>query len=316
MELDVLIREEGVEQTVARLVACQTGGTGVAASAGAMVRTAEPRHDRGKGRPDPVTEQVRQETLVEEVSVAARSWDHVIPPEDRDIYELAGFGRKGGFGERPAILVIDVQYRTVGDRPAPIREAIRTMYPTACGERAWEAVHQIARLLEVARRSNVPVIYPCVAPKRAIDAGRFGQKNPQITSIPERGYAFVDEIAPLDGDIILPKRHASAFFGTALASYLIDFRVDTLFVTGCTTSGCVRATVADAFSYNFHTIVVEECVYDRIQISHLISLFDIEAKYADVISIQEACDYLGSLGAPAASHLAAGESSAAVKGGV
>jgi maleamate amidohydrolase len=231
--------------------------------------------------------------------VGQRSWMQVIPPEDQDIYALAGFGRKGGFGERPAVLVIDVQYRTVGDRPAPIEEAIRTMYPTACGEAAWAAVRQIATLLAVARARGVPILYPCVAPKRSIDAGRFGQKNPQITSIPERGYAFVEEIAPRgDDDIILPKRHASAFFGTALASYLVDLRVDTLLVTGCTTSGCVRATVADAFSYNFHTVVVEECVYDRIQISHLVSLFDMDAKYADVVSLEEACGYLEKLRGP------------------
>jgi maleamate amidohydrolase len=226
--------------------------------------------------------------------VKGRSWDRVIAAEDREIYELAGFGRKSGFGEHPAVLVIDVQYRTVGDRPVPIKEAIQTMYPTACGDRGWAAVYKIAGLLEVARRANVPIIYPYVAPKRQADAGRFGQKNPQITSIPERGYAFVEDVGPHEQDIIIPKRHASAFFGTALTSYLIDLRVDTVLVTGCTTSGCVRATVADAFSYNFHTEVVEECVYDRIEISHLVSLFDIDAKYGDVVSVDEACRLLAS----------------------
>ena len=95
--------------------------------------------------------------------------------------------------------------------------------------------------------------------------------------------------------MLLPKRHASAFFGTALASYLVDFGADTVLVTGATTGGCVRATVADAFSYNFHTIVVEECVFDRIRISHDISLFDMDAKYADVVPVDTAIDYLRSL---------------------
>ena len=224
------------------------------------------------------------------------SWMSSVPDEDKDIYRLAGFSNSVGFGERPAVLVIDMQYRTAGDAPAPIEEAITTMYPTACGERAWHAVAHVARLLGAARGKDIPVIYPYVAPKRAIDAGRFGQINPLVTSIPERGYEFIEEIAPHANDVLIPKRHASAFFGTALASYLVDFKVDTLLVTGATTSGCVRATVADAFSYNFHTTVVEECVYDRIQVSHDISLFDMNAKYADVVSIDIAVDYLGSIG--------------------
>jgi nicotinamidase-related amidase len=192
--------------------------------------------------------------------------------------------------------VIDVQYRTVGDAPVPIREAIQTMYPTATGEIGWRAVHNIATLLQVARAHDIPVIYPYVAPKKKIDAGRFGDINPQVTNIALRGYDFVEEIAPKEGDITIPKRHASAFFGTALESYLNDLGADTIIVTGCTTSGCVRATVSDAFSYNYNTIVVEECVYDRIQISHLISLFDMDAKYADVMSLQEVKDALEQMG--------------------
>lgn len=223
------------------------------------------------------------------------TWMSSVPDEDRGVYELAGFANRVGFGERPAVLVIDLQYRTAGDHPAPINEAITSMYPTACGRRAWEAVGHVAGLLEAAREKRVPIIYPYVAPKRDVDAGRFGQINPLVTSIPERGYQFIEEIAPREGDVLLPKRHASAFFGTALASYLIDFGADTVLVTGATTSGCVRATVADAFSYNFRTIVVEECVFDRTWISHDISLFDMDAKYADVVPVANAVGYLRSL---------------------
>ena len=229
------------------------------------------------------------------VSQHSPRWLASIPDKDRGVYELAGFANRVGFGKRPAVLVIDLQYRTAGDHPAPIEEAITTMYPTACGEPAWEAVGHVARLLEAAREKDVPIIYPYVAPKREVDAGRFGQINPLVTSIPERGYQFIDEIAPREGDVLLPKRHASAFFGTALASYLVDFGADTVLVTGATTGGCVRATVADAFSYNFHTIVVEECVFDRIRISHDISLFDMDAKYADVVPVETAITYLRSL---------------------
>ncbi|MXV90436.1 MAG: isochorismatase family protein [Acidimicrobiia bacterium] len=227
-----------------------------------------------------------------------RSWLASIPGDDLDVYELSGFGGPSGFGDHPALLVIDVQYRTAGDRPVPIREAITTMYPTACGDRAWAAIPHIARLLRAARAAGIPIIYPYVAPKKAVDAGRFGSINPAITSISERGYEFVDEVAPEDGDVLLPKRHASAFFGTALVSYLVDFGVDTVILAGCTTSGCIRATAVDAFSYNFRTIVPEECVYDRIQASHDVGLFDLDAKYADVMPAEAVIDRLRESTAP------------------
>ena len=221
-----------------------------------------------------------------------RSWLASIPGDDLDVYELSGFGGSPGFGEHPALLVIDVQYRTAGDRPVPIREAITTMYPTACGDRAWAAIPHIARLVGAARAAGIPIIYPYVAPKKAVDAGRFGSINPAITSIAEKGYEFVAEVAPTGSDVLLPKRHASAFFGTALVSYLVDFGVDTVILAGCTTSGCVRATAVDAFSYNFATIVPEECVYDRIGASHDVGLFDLDAKYADVLATDVVIDHL------------------------
>lgn len=106
-------------------------------------------------------------------------------------------------------------------------------------------------------------------------------------TIPPVGYQFVREVAPVDGDILIPKKHPSAFFGTTLASHLIDLKVDSLVMTGCTTSGCVRASVVDAFSYNFHVAVPQECVYDRSPIAHGVNLFDMSQKYADVLPTDE-----------------------------
>ena len=222
--------------------------------------------------------------MSDQSGVSDRSWMRSIPADDRSIYELSGFGGSSGFGSRPALLVIDVQYRTAGERPLPIREAVTSMYPTACGEEAWRAIPHIAELIAAARAAGIPVVYPYVALKKSVDGGRFGDINPLVTSIAAKGYDFVEEVAPQPEDVLLPKRHASAFFGTALTSYLVDFGVDTVILAGCTTSGCIRATAVDAFSYNFITIVAEECVYDRIRISHDISLFDLDAKYADVLS--------------------------------
>jgi nicotinamidase-related amidase len=105
--------------------------------------------------------------------------------------------------------------------------------------------------------------------------------------VAKNGYDFMAEIAPVEGDILLPKKHPSAFFGTPLTSYLVDLGVDTLIVTGCTTSGCVRGTVVDGFAYNFRAIVPHDCVYDRSQVSHAVNLFDMSEKYADVMSCDE-----------------------------
>ena len=133
------------------------------------------------------------------------------------------------------------------------------------------------------------MLYPHVAPKNAdTDGGRLAEKIPSIMGIDAAGYRFVEEVAPVPGDVLLPKKHPSAFFGTPLVSHLIDLGVDTLFVTGCTTSGCVRASVADAFAYNFSVVVPEECVYDRSPTSHAVNLWDMNAKYADVMPLAEA----------------------------
>lgn len=227
-------------------------------------------------------------------------WDGVIPQEDLDVYAKAGFGNRLGIGARPAVLVIDVQYRTVGDEPAPVLEAIDKYYSTACGEVGWKAVHQIARLLEAARARDIPVLYPHVAPKTAVDARRGGMKNAKMLTVADRGYDFVAEIAPQEGDILIPKRHPSGFFGTPLASYLIDRGIDTLIITGCTTSGCVRATTVDASSLNFRVTVPYECVYDRGIVSHQVSLFDMHSKYADVVSLDNVLEQLNTPKVPAA----------------
>lgn len=218
---------------------------------------------------------------------ARRPWDGIIPAEEQDIYRLAGFGTPVGMGRRPALLVIDVQYRTVGDRPdRPIREAI-AQYPTSCGEIGWRAVRNIEKLLAAFRARNLPVLYPHVAPKAAHDRGQFGDKVPGIMSIPPEGYQFVREVAPRAGDICIPKFHASAFFGTALASYLVSLGVDSLVFTGCTTSGCVRGSVVDACSLNYKCVIPEDAVFDRSAVSHAVNLFDMASKYADVMPTTE-----------------------------
>lgn len=219
-------------------------------------------------------------------------WTGTISDDEERRYEASGFGRPSGVGRHPALLIIDVQYRTVGTKRRPYWEAIEE-YPTACGDVGWAAVDHIRPLLAEFRRLKLPVLYPHVAPKNVdTDSGRLAEKVPAIMTVDAKGYEFVAEVAPVKGDVLLPKKHPSAFFGTPLVSHLIDLGVDTLFVTGCTTSGCVRSSVTDGFAYNFKCVVPEECVYDRSPTSHAVNLFDMNAKYADVLKTAEAIELL------------------------
>ena len=221
-------------------------------------------------------------------------WGGVITSDDEARYAAAGFGKPIGVGRRPALLIIDVQYRTVGTSPKPFFEAVQE-YPTSCGETGWAAVGHIAGLLGTFRDRGFPVLYPHVAPKAQTDGGRLGAKVPAIMDIPEAGYKFVEEVAPEPGDVLLPKKHPSAFFGTPLVSHLVDLGVDTLFITGCTTSGCVRASAVDAFAYNFRVVIPHEAVYDRSPTVHKANLFDLSQKYADVVDIDEAAKLLAGI---------------------
>lgn len=218
-----------------------------------------------------------------------RIWDEYITDLDRKVYELSGWGKAVGFGNKPAVLVVDVQYRTVGE-DKPILESMKT-WPTSCGEKAWQAVRKIKILLGAARRKKMPVIYANVERASEFEVGPWADKIPSFTADIHRvghlGTKNVKEIAPQPGDIIISKRYVSAFFGTPLMTYLNQLGVDTLIVTGCTTSGCIRGTAIDAFSYAFKVIVPEDCVYDRGEVSHALNLFDINAKYGDVITMEE-----------------------------
>jgi maleamate amidohydrolase len=220
-----------------------------------------------------------------------RPWDGIIPEEELSIYRQAGWGAPSGIGRWPALLVIDVQYRSMGEKSLPIAQAIVSA-PTSCGEYGWRAVPHIAKLLNVFRELRAPVLFPYVAPKGPHNRGQFEMKVPGVMNVPRRGYDFVAEVAPRSEEITIPKFQASAFHGTALISYLVGLGVDTVVVTGCTTSGCVRATVVDACALNFKVVVPEDAVYDRSQTSHAVNLFDMSSKYADVLTTDELTEQL------------------------
>ena len=234
--------------------------------------------------------------------MSERVWDKFLTEEDKAVFAASGYGARGGFGKRPAILVIDVSYNFCGDRPEPILKSIKR-WPNSCGERAWAGVAAICKLIGAARRKGLPIIYTTNAyrPDRW-DLGIFRAKNARVNEWSSGtaatnldGDAIVAEIAPEPRDILVLKQMPSAFHGTRLQSYLTFLRCDSVIVTGTTTSGCVRASVIDAFSQNFGVIVPEECCFDRSQASHAINLCDMNAKYADVISTAEVIKYIDAL---------------------
>jgi maleamate amidohydrolase len=203
----------------------------------------------------------------------------------RQEFRDKGFGCRVGFGQRPALLVIDFQTGFT-DLRSPL---------------AGELDSQLAAtnaLLEPARAADIPVIFSTVAYDTELqEAGIWIRKIPSNRWLVE-GSEWVQVDARLSQrpqEMTLVKKYASCFFGTDLAARLISRRIDTLIIAGCTTSGCVRATAVDACSYGFHTIVVEEAVGDRAALPHAASLFDIDAKYGDVVELADAVGYLTGL---------------------
>ncbi len=224
-------------------------------------------------------------------------WDKYISDRDREVFEASGFGGKAGFGERPALIVIDVNYAFCGDKREPIMESIKR-WKLTCGEAAWDALPVIQKLLDAARAKGLPVIYTTgYGRDDRWDRGGWTRKNPKGEGIFEEeeellptnrdGNDIMDEIAPEPTDIVVLKQKPSAFFEAPTLSYLNLFKADSVILAGTTTSGCVRATAVDAFSQNFYVNLVEDACFDRSDISHAVSCLDLHAKYADVINSDE-----------------------------
>jgi nicotinamidase-related amidase len=243
--------------------------------------------------------------------MSARPWDDIVPAAERRLYAASGLGQRSGLGRRPALLVVDVTYEFTGDRPEPAIESIKR-FPLSCGEAAWVALPRIRALLDRARELGVPVFYTRQAPRDTrVAAGLWAAKNARIFEATSGGDTAIDVhdiptiIAPLPGERVIDKDKPSAFFGTPLISYLVALGVDSLIIAGTSTSGCVRATVVDAFSLNYPTVVAEDGSFDRISASHKVNLFDMDSKYADVLPVADILGLLDGLSEAAAAPLRA-----------
>lgn len=236
--------------------------------------------------------------------MAERIWDQFLTERDKEVFGASGYGQRGGFGKRPVILVIDINYNFTGDKPEPIVDSIRR-WPNSCGEDAWESMEHTKRLLAAGRAKGIPVIYT-TGDMRADgwDRGAWAWKNNRTSEwqshheVPQTnldGNEINSEIAPLPQDIVIKKLKPSAFHGTPLSSFLTKFGADSIIMVGTTTSGCVRASVLDAFSENFRVALMEEGCFDRSQASHAINLCDMNAKYADVVGVDEVIEFIDGL---------------------
>ena len=229
----------------------------------------------------------------------ANVWDDVLPEEDRQVFEAAGWGKDVGFGDKPVLLVVDVIYNFVGDVPEPILESIKR-WRYSCGERGWEGVKHLERLIAAAREKQIPIVYTGMDRRPdGFDQGAWNWKSYRSGEASDikgsLGNEIVKEIAPEPQDIYFVKDKPSAFHGTHLLDYLIYLGADTVITTGTTTSGCVRASAVDATQYNYRSIVPEECVWDRSMISHKVNLLDIQMKYGDVKKTDDVIGYFRSL---------------------
>lgn len=199
-----------------------------------------------------------------------------------------------GFGVSPAVLVIDVYYMAVGLTREPLLESVETA-PSSCGLDGWEAIDRTVELLAIARAHDVPVLYVKGLDPPARPRDKHERRERMLQSLPaelrRRGNEIVDEVAPEPGDVVFSKPAASAFLGTPLGIHLNSIGIDTLICCGETTSGCVRATVVDGAAFRYRMGVVEECCFDRTQMSHHVNLFDMNQKSADVVSIPDVAAY-------------------------
>lgn len=221
------------------------------------------------------------------------SWDSLVTPRDREFLK-ARSTKERGMGSRPALIVIDMQYIACGDKDEDILTMIKE-WPSGCGHEAWEAIPRQQVLIEACRRAGVPIIYTRYVPQ-LIQFDGFAKKRADASQQPvlsDKKWQIMPQIAPTGSDIVLDKSYASVLYGTPLSSWLIAMGIDTTILIGNSTGGCVRASAVDLTTQNYNVVVVEDCVFDRIELSHAAALLDLWMKYCDVVFSDTVLSYLG-----------------------
>jgi maleamate amidohydrolase len=209
-------------------------------------------------------------------------WKDVVPADILELYKH--YSRDVHIGKAQALIAIDLYEVVYQGGPLPIPEVTKT-YASSCGIHAWNAIEPTQRLFAAARRAGLPVFYTTSETRPDARPVTMTTTKRRETRPDPKLYEIRPEFAPQRGDTVVRKSRASAFFGTPIVAHLTQLGIQTVIMCGESTSGCLRASAVDAYSYGFHVVIVEECCFDRNILSHKINLFDLHHKYADVIGV-------------------------------
>ena len=200
-------------------------------------------------------------------------------------YRASGFLHELGFGQSPALVLVDF-VRAYTEESSPLYAGVEDV-------RA-----RCELLLGIARKAGIPIFHTCVSYRPGTDDGGMFRRKLPVLSVFEQGSplaGFAQGLAPHEGETVVTKHYASAFFGTSLAADLHALGVDTVLLAGVTTSGCIRASAVDAVQNDFHSMVITDAVGDRLEGPHEANLFDLQAKYSDLVTVEEVHQYLAGL---------------------
>ena len=216
-------------------------------------------------------------------------WRDVVSDGALKIYKH--YERQTYVGKKPALRAIDLYKLAYQGGPNPVEELV-DIYPSSCGQFAWNAIPSTESLFKAARAVGIPIIYSTTEARPETNVGHAYATNRQKVQRAPDVWEIKEEFEPQEGDLMVYKQSASAFVGTPLIPQLNQMGVDSLIVCGESTSGCVRASVVDGYSNGIHVTIAEECVFDRHELSHKICLFDLHHKYADVMHTDKIIDHL------------------------
>jgi maleamate amidohydrolase len=211
-------------------------------------------------------------------------WKDIVTPEILETY--TPYHRQTYIGQRPALLAIDLYNLVYEGGPKYPHELVND-YRSSCGIYAYNAIEPTQELFALARSLKIPIFYTTSETRKEVNPDKVSATNRQPAKVNEEAFKIREEFKPEPGDIVIYKERASGFFGTPLVAHLTQKGIDSLIVCGESTSGCVRASCVDAYSFGYHVSIVEECVFDRSILSHKVNLFDLHHKYADVMTLEE-----------------------------
>src|SRR5581483_9100025 len=221
-------------------------------------------------------------------------WRDLVPPEVQQLY--SHYKRPVGVGPHAALLAIDLYELAYQGGDLPVAEVSKT-FPSSCGCNAWAAIPPTQRLFAAARAAGCPILYTTRDIRPNSRPGAINATKRQDRKTNASVYDIRPEFTPHPEDVVITKQRASAFFGTPLIAHLTQLAVQTVIVCGESTSGCVRASTVDGYSFGFHMVMAEECCFDRSDLSHKINLFDLHHKYADVMHTDAIVAHLEGLAA-------------------